>query len=212
MINANDLPAPAPAVTYVRAPIGSGGGRGDATGSARLVTSPVGLPVLLAIAISKAKADGAGIDAEIELDVRGIAGDVEHELGRALVEQTWAVTLSAFPASIKLPMAAPLIAIEHVKFYDAAGELQTLDPQDYMAPKGSEPAQPMPAPGRRWPDTAVRADAVEVQYRCGFGSDHTAVPAAIQSYILGRIEAIHAPGDNKNAQFLDGLLDRFKVY
>ncbi|WP_409266815.1 hypothetical protein [Massilia sp. BHUDP2] len=180
--------------------------------SARLVVPPAGLPVPLAAAIAKAKADGAGLDAEIELDVRGIAGEVEHELGRALCEQTWVVTLSGFPSSIKLHLAAPLIAIEHVKFYDADGNLQTLDPQDYMAPKTSEPACLMPAPGRRWPDTALRADAVEVQYRCGYGPDHAAVPAQIQSYILGRIEAKYLPAALKNAEFLGGLLDRFKVY
>lgn len=180
--------------------------------SARLILEPAGLPVPLAAAISKAKADGAGMEADIDLEVRGIAGQVEHELGRALIEQTWAVTLTAFPVKIKLPRAAPLIAIEYIRYYDAAGELQTLAPQDYMVPKASEPALVMPAPGRRWPDTAMRADAVEVQYRCGYGADHTAVPAAIQSYILGRIEAIYAPGESRSAKFLDGLLDPHRVY
>lgn len=180
--------------------------------SARLILPPVGLPVSLAAAITKARADGAGMDAEIELEVRGIAGQVEHEIGRALIEQTWVVTLTDFPAVIKLPKAAPLIAIEHVQFYDADGELQTLAPQDYMVPKNSEPALVMPAPGRRWPDTAVRADAVEVRYRCGYGADHTSVPAAIQSYILGRIEAIFAPAESRSAKFLDGLLDPYRVY
>lgn len=180
--------------------------------SARQVLAPAGLPVPLAAAISKARADGADMEAEVELEVRGIAGKVEHELQRALTEQTWAVTLNAFPASIKLVMAAPLIAIEFVRFYDADGELQTLDPQDYMVPKGSLPAHVLPAPGRRWPDTALRADAVEVQYRCGYGADHTAVPPAIQSYILARLEALHFPEKEKNAKFLDGLLDAFRVY
>lgn len=182
--------------------------------SARLVAPPAGLPVPLAAAIAKAKADGAGLDAEIELDVRGIAGEVEHELGRALVGQTWAIELTGFPSAIKLTMAAPLIAIEHVKFFDATGVQQTLDPQDYMALRGGECecASLLPAPGRRWPDTALRADAVEVQYRCGYSPDHTAVPAQIQSYILGRIEAKYLPAASKNAEFLGGLLDRFKVY
>lgn len=177
----------------------------------KLVTPPAGLPVPLAAAIAKAKADGAGLDAEIELDVRGVAGEVEHELGRALIEQTWRVTLDRFPEAIKLAMP-PVIAVDYVKFYDADGVLQTLDPQDYFVDSVSEPAYVMPAPGRSWPATAVRANAVEVQYRCGYGPDHTAVPAQIQSYILGRIEAKYLPAASKNAEFLGGLLDRFKVY
>jgi len=179
--------------------------------SARLILPPTELPVPLAAAITKARANGAGMDAEIALEVQGIAGEVEHELQRALVEQTWAVTMTAFPPFIPLHMAAPLIAIDHVQFYDVDGELQTLDPQDYVVPKGSGRARVIPAPGHRWPDTAVRADAVDVQYRCGFGVDHTAVPAPIQSYILGRIEAIYST-ESRTARFLDGLLDRFKVY
>lgn len=180
--------------------------------SARQISPPVGLPVPLTAAISKARADGADMEAEVELEVRGIAGQVEHEIGRALVEQTWAVTLDAFPPAIKLPMAAPLIAVVSVKFVDADGQLQTLDPQDYFVDSVSEPAYVMPAPGRSWPATAVRANAVEVQYRCGYGPDHAAVPAAIQSYILGRLEAVYSQGENRNAKFLDGLLDSVKVY
>lgn len=180
--------------------------------SARLVTPPVGLPVPLAAAISKARADGADMEAEVELEVRGIAGQVEHEIGRALIEQTWAVTLTGFPPSIKLPMAAPLIAVVSVKFVDTDGQLKTLDPQDYFVDSVSEPAYVMPAPGRSWPATAVRANAVEVQYRCGYGTDHTAVPPAIQSYILGRLELLHLPTGSKSGEFLSGLLDSHRVY
>jgi len=178
----------------------------------RLVKAPVGLPVSLAAAISKARADGAGMDDEIDLEVRGIAGDVQHQLQRALIEQTWVVTLDRFPDAIKLPMAAPLIAVEHVKYYDVDGALRTLHPDDYLVDSASEPAYVLPAPGKAWPATADRINAVEVQYRCGFGVDHTAVPAQIQSYILGRIEATYAPAESRNAQFLDGLLDRYRVY
>ncbi|WP_288379833.1 hypothetical protein [uncultured Massilia sp.] len=178
----------------------------------RLIKAPVGLPVSLAAAVSKARANGAGLDDEIDLDVRGIAGDVQHQLQRALVEQTWAVTLDQFPAAIKLPMAAPLIAVEHVKYFDVDGVLRTLDPQDYLVDQVSEPAYVLPAPGQAWPATADRINAVEVQYRCGYGADHTAVPPAIQSYILARIEAQHFPEQTRSAKYLDRLLDGLVVY
>jgi len=177
-----------------------------------LVTPPAALPVPLVAAISKARADGAGMDAEIELEVRGIAAQAEHEIGRALTEQTWRVTLDAFPNAIKLPMAAPLIAVEHVKYRDADGALQTLPSADYLVLESRVPANVVPAPGKSWPVAASHPEAVEVQYRCGYGADHTAVPAAIQSYILGRIELMYLPAGSKSGEYLSGLLDPFKVY
>ena len=177
----------------------------------KLVTAPVGLPVSLAAAVTAARADGAGMDAEIELDVRAIAGEVQHQVGRALIEQTRRVTLDAFPEAIKLAMP-PLRAVDHVKFYDVAGVLRTLDPQDYLVDSVSEPAYVLPAPGRAWPATAARINAVEVQYRCGYGTDDASVPPEIQSYILGRIAGKHAPTECRNEKFLASLLDGFRVY
>lgn len=177
----------------------------------KLVTPPAALPVPLAAAISKARADGADMDAEVELEVRGIAGQVEHETGRALIEQVRSVTVDRFSEAIKLP-GAPLMAVVSVKYLDPDGVQRTLDPQDYLVDAVSEPGFVVPAPGCAWPPTADRINAVEVLYRCGYGADHTAVPAPIQSYILGRLEAIYAQGESRSAKFLDGLLDAFRVY
>ena len=178
--------------------------------SARLITPPAALPVSLAAAITSARAEGAGLDAEIELDVRAIAGEVQHAIQRSLITQTWRVTLDAFPAKIKLGMP-PLIDVEYIKFYDAGGTLRTLDPQDYIADAVSEPGYVMPAPGRAWPATATRIGAVEVQYRAGYGISHTSVPAQVQSYILARIAEKHAPGEGRGAH-LGRLLDGMGVY
>ncbi|MCA1857450.1 hypothetical protein LE190_16170 [Massilia oculi] len=199
---------------YTRAPLGSTRsmtGWADVRSTNRQVGISAGLPVLLASAIAKARADGAGMDAEIELDVRGIAGEVEHQLQRALVEQTRCVTLDRFPDAIKLAMP-PLLTVESVKYVDVDGVQQTLDPQDYLVDSVSEPGYVMPAPGRSWPTTADRANAVEVRYRCGYGPDHTAVPAPIQSYILGRLQAQHLPAEGRTAAYLEGLLDAYRVY
>lgn len=178
--------------------------------SARQIAGPAALPVSLASAITAARADGADMDAEIELAVQGFTGEAEHLMQRALIEQTWRVTLPAFPVSIKLVMPR-LIAIEYVRFYDVEGIQKTLDSQDYMT-DDDEPCLLMPAPGRSWPATGTRVNAVEVQYRCGYGADHATVPAQIKSYILGRIAEKYSSEMSKSSEFLIGLLDRFKVY
>jgi uncharacterized phiE125 gp8 family phage protein len=167
------------------------------------------LAVSMEAARRAARANGTAMDAEITEKVQGIIEDAEHETGRAFVTQTWRVTLDSFPDAIKLP-CPPLVSVEYVKFYDAAGVQQTLDPQDYQVDDKSEPGYVVPAAGTRWPATAPGINRVEVQYVCGYGDSDAAVPAAIKSYILGQLENAYFP--NSNAQFLTRLLDRVRTY
>ena len=175
----------------------------------RLITPPAGLAVALVAARRAARTNGTALDAELTGKIQGITDDVEHETGRALVRQTWALTLDRFDGAIKLPHP-PLISVEHVKFYDAAGQLQTLHPDDYQVDGVSEPGFIVPAPGKAWPATAARINAVEVQYVCGYGPDDANIPPGIKEYILGMVENHYYP--NPNAQFLCRRLDRHTVY
>lgn len=175
-----------------------------------LVVAPVAMAVSMSAARRSARTGSTALDAELEGRVRGITEEVEHLTGRALVHQTWQVTLDAFPVgAIRLPMAR-LVSIDHVQFRDASGALLTLDPQDYQVDIKSEPGFIVPAPGRAWPATSGTINAVEVQYVCGYGPDDTSVPAAIKDYILGMLENHYYPNDN--AQYLARRLDRYQVY
>jgi len=178
--------------------------------NSRLITPPASLAVSLHLARAAARVDGNDMDDEISLAVRGITEEAEHSTGRAFISQTWRVTMNAFEPAIKLPYA-PLQSVVHVKFYDAAGQQQTLDPQDYIADLESEPGYVVPAPGKAWPATGARIHAVEVQYVCGYGSDDTFVPDAIKSYILARIAEQFAQS-NSPSPHLCRALDRYKVY
>jgi uncharacterized phiE125 gp8 family phage protein len=179
---------------------------------AAVCTSP---PAVLAVSLDAARraarVNGSSLDAELEDKIRGITDEVEHKTGRALIKQTWEVTLDGFPGSgaIKLPMAR-LINVEHVKFYDAAGVLQTLDSQGYLVDTKSEPGSIAPAPGRSWPSTQPRSGAVEVRYVCGYGATEADVPPAIKDYILGMLENHYYP--NPNAHYLERRLNRAMVY
>jgi uncharacterized phiE125 gp8 family phage protein len=175
----------------------------------RLITPPSALAVSLDAARRVARVSGTSLDAELTDKIQGFTEDAEHATARAFVQQTWAVFLDAFPDAIKLPKS-PLISVDHVKFYDADGVLQTLDPQDYLVDDKSEPGWVVPAPGLAWPATATRINAVEVQFVCGYGQSDQSVPASIKQYILGMLENEYYP--NANAQFLGRLLDREKVY
>lgn len=181
--------------------------------NARLIIPPATMPVSIESARLAARTSGTALDVELRGKVEGITEEAEHLTGRAFIEQTWQVVLDAFPAgracAIRLTPAR-LIAVDRVTFYDVDGVQRILDPQDYMADTASEPGFILPAPGRAWPATAPRVNAVEIQYRCGYGKDESSVPAAIKDYILGMLENHYYP--NPNAQHLARRLDRATVY
>lgn len=177
--------------------------------TARLITPPANLAVSIEAARASARVDGTELDSQLEDAIRSFTDEAEHLTGRAFINQTWRVTLSAFPAKIELPPAG-LQSIESVKFYDTAGNQQTLDPQDYFADTVSEPGYVLPAPGKAWPATAARLNAVEVQYVVGYGQDHTSVPDGIKGYILARVAEQFLGMDR--SEHVDRNLDRHKVY
>jgi uncharacterized phiE125 gp8 family phage protein len=175
----------------------------------RLITPPVAMAVSLEAARLAARADAGELDAEITTQVKAITEEAEHYCGRAFIEQTWRVTLDRFPEAIQLPHP-PLVLVDYVKFYDEQGVQQTLDPQDYQVDAASEPGYLVPAPGKAWPAIATRINAVEAQYKCGYGSDDTTVPDSVKGYILARVQA-HFEGSEPN-EHLVRMLDRCKVY
>jgi uncharacterized phiE125 gp8 family phage protein len=180
------------------------------------IVPPAALAVSLDAARAAARVDvgpdhTSPLDGEISQAVRTYTGEAEHITGRAFITQTWRVTLDGFPAAIQLP-GAPLASVESIKFYDTDGVQRTLDPQDYLVDTASEPGYVVPAPGKGWPATYGRINAVEVQYVCGFGSDDTAVPDEIKGYILACVQQQFAPVPNAKQSNFEGLLDRWKVY
>lgn len=179
--------------------------------TARLITPPATMAVSLADARLAARADADELDAELIRQVKAFTEEAEHITGRAFIEQTWRVTLDAFSAAVKLPNA-PLISVEYIRFYDADGIQQTLDPQDFLLDTASEPGFVVPAPGKAWPVTAMRINAIEVQYKCGYGTDESSIPDSIKGYILAEVQEHFAPPGTPTNEHLCRLLDRHRVY
>lgn len=179
--------------------------------SLKLINPPAALAVSLDAARTSARVDGEEHDAELRQVVEQYTREAEHETGRAFVEQTYRLTIDAFPAAIRLDKP-PILSVVHIKFYDQAGVQRTLDPRDYLVDAESEPGFVVPAPGCAWPATQSRVNAVEVVYSCGYGADDAAVPANAKGYILGKVSEHFAPAGTPKSEFLGKLLDDLKVY
>lgn len=184
--------------------------------STRLIVPPAALAVSIDDARLAARVDvepdcTSALDTEIANAVRTYTVEAETETSRAIIDQTWRVTLDAFPAAIKLDKAR-LLQVEHVKYYDTTGVQKTLDPQDYQVDAESEPGYIVPAPGRAWPATVQRINAIEVQYRAGYGEDHTLVPAGVKGFILARVAEHFETGGQPKNEYVKRLLWSEVVY
>lgn len=149
-----------------------------------LVTPPSVEPVTLDEAKAHMRIDHADDDVYIASLIVAARQFAEGFLQRSLLPQTWRLTLDAFPHddTITLPRP-PLRDVLEVRYYDENGVLQTLDPSLYHVDLVSEPGRVVLAHGQQWPQTAVRPNAVEVEYEAGY-SDAVSVPGAIKQAIL----------------------------
>jgi uncharacterized phiE125 gp8 family phage protein len=123
-------------------------------------------------------------DAKINRSIAAARAYCENYLGRKLAPQTvemafggmsqpttaptyWQpLALNPWPDSgnvIELPFG-PVSSVESVKYYDAAGDLQTMDSADYVLADDTISL----ASGASWPTVAERRNAIQVRYIAGF--------------------------------------------
>lgn len=169
------------------------------------VTAPPLEPLTLDEAKAHCRVDGATDDALLTALVQVAREWCEGVTERALVTQTWRLTLDAFPldprdpcAPIRLPRP-PLQAVTSVQYVDATGATQTLDPAQYVVEPGTLPGQIRLAYGAAWPMTRRQPGAVTITYTAGYGAAATDVPAALRQAMLLMIGDLYA---NREAQLI----------
>ena len=184
--------------------------------TSRQITSPAALAVSLGAAKLQLRETSSDLDASIELWLKGITRECEHQIGRALITQTWRATLPAFGDVIQLERA-PLIAVQSVSYYDAGNVLQILAPEAYYVDAVTEPGYIVTAGGAAWPATFARGNAVTVEYTCGYGDTDDKVPENVKLYILARLCEQFDPATREfkvtaQSMYVDRLLDACRVY
>lgn len=176
-------------------------------------------PITLADALAhlKEESDGGANDNYIEALI-GVAREAcEERTERTLITTTWRLTLDAFPDAIVL-LRPPVIQVTSVQYFDTDGQLQTLDPADYLLDKVSEPGYLVPGVDKAWPDTQDRINAVTVDYTAGYGATAADVPKPLKQWMLLAIGDMYA---NRNAtnvgnittpfDFADALLQPYRM-
>ncbi len=153
----------------------------------KLITAPEVEPVSLANAKARLAVTITDMDTDLDLMIAECREAAEAECGgRAFITQTWSMFLDKFPSgrTILIPRP-PLQTVTWVKYYDAAGEQQTLGAEAYTVAVGQEPGRLVLKASGAWPVTeAGRPEAVEVRFVCGYGGAAADVPAKVRAAVL----------------------------
>jgi len=107
----------------------------------------------------------------------------EERTERTLLATTWQLNFDTFPAVITLERP-PIVSVAWIKYIDAAGTLQTLDPALYQVDIAKQPGRISPVYGQYWPQTRpCTFGAVTVRYTAGY-ADAASVPETVRQWIL----------------------------
>ena len=137
-----------------------------------LTTAPTAEPIDLAEAKLHARVDGSDDDVLVASWITAARLYCETFTRRALVTQTWKLTLDGFASKIVLPHA-PLQAVTSITYIDAAGATQTVTSTVYAVDTDAEPGIVRLGYGQTWPTTRGFANDVTVNYVAGYVTPFT---------------------------------------
>ena len=184
----------------------------------KLITPAAALAVSLSEAKAHLRIDSSDEDTLITSMITAATETCEQITGRAIMPQTWALTLDEFPSVIELTRV-PVASITSLKYTDTSGAQITLDSAAYRLRNVDDYASALivPAYNAEWPDTLDDTDTVEVRFVSGY-ANAAAVPQPIKNWILINVASQYENREETTARqtvslkFVDTLLDRYKVY
>lgn len=159
------------------------------------VTPPADLPVGLDDLKTYLRIDH-DVEDELLLDLAAAAtarlDGRDGHLGRCLIAQTWRLTLSGFPATIRIPLP-PCRSVEAITYVDVDGAARELATADYVVDglNDTDGAIVRPADGRPWPATGQAPDSVGITFTAGYGAAAADVPADIRAAILLHVGTLY---------------------
>lgn len=144
-----------------------------------LITPPATTPVTLADAKAHLEYQDTDRDSMITALVAAATDYVEQWTGKALIAQTWRLTLDAFTDSIQIPKN-PVQSVTALTYYDTLGVLQTVGAGDYTADTAGNPAWLVINSNASWPAIINGVNMVRIDFVAGY----TIIPPSFKHAIL----------------------------
>ena len=158
-------------------------------------TEPAVEPVTLAEAKAHLRVDISEDDALIGAIVKAAREFCEEYLDRSLVHTQWTMRMDALPWEIELPRPpvaqAGTTTATVVTYTLETQATATLDASTYRVDRTATPGVIRTVYGGTWPGHLSDQNSVSVTWWGGYGSDGTAVPAAIRSAMLMLVASLY---------------------
>lgn len=155
----------------------------------RRVTDAAVEPVSVAEAKQQANYEDDDQDQNFAVFVKAAREMYERDTQRALLTQSWQLSLDCFPDDVIELRRCPVSAVTSITYLDDAGASQTLSTDIYQVDVHNEPARITRKYNKTWPSTYPQAGAVTVSFTVGYGSTVESVPATAKMAI--RLLAAH---------------------
>ena len=188
----------------------------------KLITAATTFPITLADAKLHCRVDANDDDTLINALITAATELAEQKTGRALMAQTWELTMDAFPEAFELTRV-PVQSVTSLKYADTNGVEQTMSNALYTLDTADDHGfvYVVPAYNTDWPASRAQINAVALRYVAGYASA-AAVPESIKQWIRLMVSTMYenreteayssrAVSTTVQMRFVDGLLDRYTV-
>jgi uncharacterized phiE125 gp8 family phage protein len=176
-------------------------------------------PTALPIDIDEVKAglriDGDDEDDFLESAIAATVELAENQMHRAILPQTWQMTLDAFPREILLPW--PIARTVTVAYRAVAGSTWTDLSAATVSLSPGVPSIVRPAYGESWPTPICDPDSVRVTFETASWLTAAAVPPGIKHWLITKVGELFeqreasGPVEITRYRFVDNLITVYQV-
>lgn len=154
-------------------------------------------------------------DAQLEMMLAAATQLVSEYAGRALVLETWEVSIPArFQGDLVLPKS-PVRALTAIRYFDANESEQTANLDDFYLMRGDDRALVRPKSGKAWPTSSLfRDDAISVRFTVGYESAPAPLVHAVKMTALHLYEQREAVSELRLGEVPLGvraMIDAYRV-
>jgi uncharacterized phiE125 gp8 family phage protein len=179
----------------------------------KLITGPATDPVT----VSEIKEyyrgiDGSEMDTTIGNLIKAARDEAQNYQNRAFFTQVWELSFDRFPAMpVEIPLP-PLQSLVSVKYIDSEGAEYSIDINDFIVDKRSEPGRITFKSGKSWPSVRLQSiDSVIFQFTAGY-NDVGKIPHSVKlAYLLYVTYFLDHPDATEPPQAFYKLLEPERV-